>query len=312
VRAAFASTLAELAEREERILLLTGDLGYKALEPFSERFPRRFFNVGVAEQNMVGLATGLAECGFLPFVYSISTFASLRAYEFIRNGPVAHRLKVRIVGVGGGFDYGSAGPTHHGLEDVGVLRLQPGLTVVAPADSEQTRSILRDTWDRPGPFYYRLSKDDRLSVPGLAGRFSLGRAEILREGPDVLLLVAGSLATEALAASDALSEMCIGATLAVVSTLSPAPVDDLRGRLEAFRDIVTIEDHYASGGLGTLVAEILAESGSRSRLVRLGVKEGPDGLSGSQSYFLRRHGLSREGIVAAAKSAVESRKRSPT
>ncbi|MGH9388426.1 MAG: transketolase family protein, partial [Vicinamibacteria bacterium] len=217
MRAAFASTLAEIAERDERVLLLTGVLGYKALEPFSERFPRRFFNVGVAEQNMVGLATGLAECGFLPFVYSIATFASLRAYEFIRNGPVAHGLPVRIVGVGGGFDYGSAGPTHHGLEDVGVLRLQPGLTVVAPADSEQTRSILRATWDRPGPFYYRLSKDHRLSVQDLGGRFSLGRAEVLRQGPDILVLVAGSLASEALAASDALRTLGIDATLAVVS-----------------------------------------------------------------------------------------------
>jgi transketolase len=310
VRAAFASTLAELAEGDERILLLTGDLGYKALEPFSERFPRRFFNVGVAEQNMVGLATGLAECGFLPFVYSIATFASLRAYEFIRNGPVAHRLKVRIVGVGGGFDYGSAGPTHHGLEDVGVLRLQPGLTVVAPADSEQTRSILRDTWDRPGPFYYRLSKDDRLSLPELRGRFSLGRAEVLRRGPDILLLVAGSLASEALAASDALKRVGIDATLAVVSTLNPAPVDDLRGRLEGFDDVVTIEDHYAAGGLGSIVAEVIAESGARCRLLRLGVKEGPDGLSGSLPYLLKRHGLSRESIVAAAEAAVEARKRS--
>jgi transketolase len=311
VRAAFASTLAELAERDPRILLLTGDLGYKALEPFSERFPRRFFNVGVAEQNMVGLATGLAECGFLPFVYSIATFASLRAYEFIRNGPVAHGLPVRIVGVGGGFDYGSAGPTHHGLEDVGVLRLQPGLTVIAPADSEQTRFILRDTWDRPGPIYYRLSKNDRLSVPDLGGRFSLGRAEVLRQGPDILLLVAGSLASEALAATDALRKMGIEATLAVVSTLNPAPVDDLRGRLESFDDVVTIEDHYASGGLGSIVAEILAESAIRCRLVRLGVKDGPDGLSGSLTYLLQRHGLSRESIVEAAKAAVEARKRSP-
>lgn len=310
MRAAFASTLAELAERDERILLLTGDLGYKALEPFSERFPRRFFNVGVAEQNMVGLATGLAECGFLPFVYSIATFASLRAYEFIRNGPVAHGLPVRIVGVGGGFDYGSAGPTHHGLEDVGVLRLQPGLTVVAPADSEQTRSILRATWDRPGPFYYRLSKDDRLSVQDLGGRFSLGRAEVLRQGPDILVLVAGSLASEALAASDALRKLGIDPTLAIVSTLNPAPVDDLRGWLEGFDDVVTVEDHYAAGGLGTIVAEIIAENGIRCRLVRLGVKEGSDGLSGSRPYLLKRHGLSRESIVAAAKSAFEARKRS--
>src|SRR5262245_38381869 len=101
------------------------------LEPFAERFPARFINVGVAEQNMVGLATGLAEAGYLPFVYSIAPFAALRPYEFIRNGPVLHRLPVRIVGVGGGFDYGVAGPSHHGLEDVGVMRVQPGLTLIA-------------------------------------------------------------------------------------------------------------------------------------------------------------------------------------
>ena len=132
MRTAFVNTLAELAALDERILLLTGDLGYMALEPFTDRFPDRFVNVGVAEQNMVGIATGLAEAGFVPFVYSIATFASLRPYEFIRNGPVLHRSRVRIVGVGGGFEYGTAGITHHGLEDVGVMRVQPGLTVIVP------------------------------------------------------------------------------------------------------------------------------------------------------------------------------------
>src|SRR5947208_6407398 len=128
MRAAFAQTVCSLAANDPRVLLLTGDLGYMALEPFAQRFPDRFFNVGVAEQNMVGLATGLAEAGMVPFCYSIVTFASLRPYEFIRNGPVLHQLPVRIVGVGGGFEYGTAGPTHHGLEDIGVMRLQPGLT----------------------------------------------------------------------------------------------------------------------------------------------------------------------------------------
>jgi transketolase len=304
LRAAFASTLAELAERDERILLLTGDLGYKALEPFSERFPRRFFNVGVAEQNLVGLATGLAECGFLPFVYSIATFASLRAYEFIRNGPVAHGLPVRIAGVGGGFDYGSAGPTHHGIEDVGVLRLQTGLTILAPADPAQARTILLDTWDRPGPIYYRLGKDDRTFVSGLDGRFQMGRSEVLRRGEDLLLLVSGSLTLEALAACDELRAAGIHATLALVSTLSPVPAADLRERLEGFAKVVTIEAHHAAGGLGTIVAEVIAENGLACRLIRLGVREGADGTSGSLRYLLDRHGLSKEAIVAAARNAV--------
>src|SRR5919199_236251 len=154
MRLEFVKTLVEMAAEDARILLLTGDLGYLVLEPFRERFPERFFNVGVAEQNMVGLATGLAEAGFLPFTYSIATFASLRPYEFIRNGPILHQLPVRIVGVGGGFEYGHAGPTHHGLEDVGIMRVQPGITLISPADHEQARAAMLSTWDVPGPVYY--------------------------------------------------------------------------------------------------------------------------------------------------------------
>src|SRR5271154_5163695 len=146
MRGTFAKTLTELAGIEPRIFLLTGDLGYMALEPFAERYPDRFLNVGVAEQNMVGIATGLAEAGFIPVVYSIVTFASLRPYEFIRNGPILHQLPVRIAGVGGGCEYGHNGATHYGLEDVGVMRVQPGITVVAPGDAAQTRTALEKTY----------------------------------------------------------------------------------------------------------------------------------------------------------------------
>jgi transketolase len=142
MRQAFVQTLTGLAGHDSRILLLTGDLGYLALEPFADKFPSRFFNVGVAEQNMVGLATGLAEAGFIPFVYSIVPFAVLRPYEFIRNGPIQHQLPVRIVGVGGGLAYGPNGLSHYGLEDVAVMRVQPGLTVIAPADAPQTRTAV--------------------------------------------------------------------------------------------------------------------------------------------------------------------------
>src|SRR5215211_9149428 len=146
MRRAFVQTLVELASQDPRVLLLTGDLGYMVVEPFAEAFPDRFFNAGVAEQNMVGLATGLAEAGFIPFVYSIVTFASLRPYEFIRNGPILHQLPVRIVGIGGGFEYGTAGVSHYGLEDIGVMRIQPGLTIIAPADFQQTRTALLNSY----------------------------------------------------------------------------------------------------------------------------------------------------------------------
>src|SRR5688572_11713663 len=178
-------------------MLLTGDLGYQVVEPFAERFTDRFINVGVAEQNMVGIATGLAEAGFIPFCYSIGTFASLRPYEFIRNGPILHGFQARIVGVGAGFDYGVNGVTHYAIEDVGVMRIQPGMTVIAPADYEQARTSLLATWDRPGPIYYRLGKDEQTSVPDLRGAFELGRAQLIREGHDLIIVVMGSVAIEA-------------------------------------------------------------------------------------------------------------------
>lgn len=304
MRQAFAKTLAALAEKDPRVLLLTGDLGYMALESFSEKFPRRFFNVGVAEQNMVGLATGLAEGGFLPFVYSIVTFAALRPYEFIRNGPILHQLPVRIAGVGGGFEYGHAGHTHHGLEDIGVMRLQPGLTVVAPADHEQARAALNATWNIPGPVFYRLGKDDKSVVPGLGGRFEIGRAQVVREGNDVLLIAMGSIALEAVHAAEELARRGVSSTVAVVASVQPAPVADLAALLSRFHAALTIEAHYIVGGLGSLVSEIIAEEGIRCRLQRCGVRRGSDGTGGSQEFLHRIHGLSRNALVGTALEAL--------
>src|SRR5438477_11396238 len=138
MRNAFVEALCDLAAADPRVMLLTADLGWSVLEPFAKRFPDRFLNVGVAEQNMLGVATGLAREGHVPFAYSIATFASMRCYEQFRNGPVLHRLPVRVVGIGGGFSYGHAGPTHHAVEDLTIARTQPGLTVIAPADAAQT------------------------------------------------------------------------------------------------------------------------------------------------------------------------------
>lgn len=300
MRGAFARAVTELAERDARILLLTGDLGYMALEPFAERFPDRFFNVGVAEQNMVGVATGLAEAGFIPYVYSIVTFASLRPYEFIRNGPVQHGLPVRIVGVGGGVEYGQNGLSHYGLEDIAVMRVQPALTVIAPADHEQTRTAVLDTWNLPGPVYYRLGKDDKTVVPGLEGRFGLGQAQVLGTGGDLVLIAMGNLTADVVAAAAMLGEQGVRCTVLVVASVSPAPVDDLVAALSRFPLALTVEAHYTVGGIGSLVSEIVAEHGLTCRVVRCGVKTMPHGISGSQRYLHELYGLSAPALVATA------------
>ncbi len=298
MRATFANTLTEIARADRRVLLLTADLGYMALEPFSDALPDQFVNVGVAEQNMVGIATGLAEGGFLPFLYSIAPFAALRPYEFLRNGPILHRLPVRIVGVGAGFEYGTAGPSHHGIDDAAALRPHPGLLIVTPAEPGQLRSALLATWDHDGPVYYRIGKDERITVPGLNGRFRTGRAEIVREGRDLALVAMGALAAEACGAADLLAAQGLSATVAIVSTFNPSPVEDLAALARSHSLLVSVEAQYVNGALGSLVAETIAEAGAGTRLVRIGVRRPPQARSGSQTFYHALHGLGRDAIAA--------------
>jgi transketolase len=305
MRREFVDALVDLAARDERIVLLTGDLGFAALEPFMERFPDRFFNAGVAEQNMVGMATGLAEAGFTPYVYSISTFASMRPYEFIRNGPVLHSLPVRVIGIGEGVDYGHNGMTHYALEDLALMRAQPGLAVIAPADSSQVRTALQAVQALPGPAYIRLSKQS-FTVPGLDGRFELGRAEQLSEGDDVVIVAAGGMAASAVSCRDLLAENRLSAGVVVVSCLSPPPIRDLSAALSGVPLALSVEAHYVNGGLGSLVAEVIAEQGLACRLIRAGVHAAPIGISGEREFMHRQLGLSPERLAATVIRACAS------
>ena len=300
MRQAFVQTLTEIAASDERVVLLTGDLGYMALEPFRERFPSRFLNVGVAEQNMVGISTGMAEAGYLPYAYSIATFAALRPFEFIRNGPVQHRLPVRVVGMGMGFEYGCGGPTHHALEDVGTLRTLPALTIVVPADSAQAATALRATAGLPGPVYYSLGKDDRLSVRNLNGRFKLERVEVVREGQDLAIISMGSISVEAVAAADRLATEGLDAMVAIVSGFNPDPSEHLAQLLKDVPIAITVEAQTISGGLGAFTASTIATHGLACRLHPMAIRTSPDGTCGPQAERWRKHGLDRDSIYRRA------------
>ncbi len=304
MRQAFVEALAELATDDPSIVLLTGDLGYTVVEPFVERFPDRFFNMGVAEQNMLAVATGLAASGCTPYAYSIATFASMRGYEFFRNGPVLHELPVRLVGVGGGLDYGHNGATHYALEDVGIMRLQPGLAVVAPADPAQARSAVLATADLPGPMYLRLGKSVD-AVPGLNGRFRLGRVERLGEGRDVAIVTYGGITDEAVAAAELLGKQGVAASVIVTASLAPPPVDDLADLLSEVHMAVTLEAHYAVGGVGSLVSEIVAELGLGCRVLRCGMTSLPAGPTGERQYLLDQHLLSGRHVADTVLAALD-------
>ncbi|MEA2371234.1 MAG: transketolase [Solirubrobacteraceae bacterium] len=306
MRNAFLDELLVLAAGDPSVVLLTGDLGFMVLEPFAERFPDRFYNVGVAEQNMVGVATGLAEAGFRPFVYSIATFASLRPYEFIRNGPLLHGLPVRIVGVGGGFDYAHNGVTHHALEDIAIMRAQPRMTVVAAADPAQARAGLRAGHAVDGPVYFRIGKGG-VPVPGLDGGFGLGRLATVSSGGDVALIATGAIAAETVRAAELLAaHHGVEASVSVCASLAPAPVDELVAVLERVPVAVTHEAAYVNGGLGSLVSEVVAEHGLATRVVRCAVREMPAGATGSQRWLERRYGIDAQSVVGAAISALDA------
>ena len=308
MRRELIETLVSLAAEDERIVLLTGDLGFAALEPFAERFPDRFINAGVAEQNMVGMATGLAEAGLTPYVYSITTFATMRPYEFIRNGAVLHHLPIRVIGIGEGVDYGHNGMTHYALEDVSILRAQPGMTIAVPAASEQVNAILRAVQPLPGPAYLRVSKQS-VSIPALAGNFELGQAIRLTEGEDATIVVMGAITEYALAAAELLADARVSVSVVVVSSIAPPPRADLIAALKGVPVTITMEAHYITGGLGSLVAETIAEEGLSTRLVRCGVKELPIGISGSREFMHEQLGLSPERIAATVLGALAVRSR---
>lgn len=305
MRAEFADELRHLAAEDESIALLTGDLGFAVLEPFAHEHPERFFNVGVAEQNMLGIAAGMAEAGYRPFAYSIATFASMRGYEFLRNGAILHELPVRLVGMGGGMDYGHNGVTHYALEDVAIMRVQPSMTIVAPADADQARAALRQAHDLvDGPVYFRLCKTGS-AVPGLEGRFRLGRLEQLGSGEDVALIALGEMAATAVRSGELLREQGIESTVAVISSLNPSPNGDLAELLSRVSLAMTIESHYINGGIGSLVAEVIAEHGLGARLIRRGVREMPRGVTGTPAYLYERCGLNAEAIAHAASGALD-------
>jgi transketolase len=297
MRNSFVDRLVQLAEKDERIHLITADLGFTVVERFRDRFPDRYLNVGVAEQNMIGVATGLAQLGFVPFCYSIATFTSLRGYEQLRNGPILHGLPVRLVGIGGGYAYGHASYTHFALEDLAVMRLQPGMTTLAPADPSQAQAALSVTYDLPGPIYYRVGKGGNPPVPGLDGRFALDRPEIVRAGKDVLFVATGDIAFEALEAAEKLEGESVSSAVAVMAHLPHAPPKPLIDLVSRYARVVSVEEGYSPSGLGGLIAQAIAGAGIATKLEIAGIGSAFKGRSGSVGYMRSQVGLDSDSLV---------------
>ena len=298
MRTVFSETLLELAREDPRIVLITGDLGFGVLTSFRDELPLQFVNAGVAEQNMIGMAAGMALSGKVVFVYSIANFPVVRPLEQIRNDVCYHDANVRIVAVGGGMAYGSLGPSHHATEDMALMRALPKMMVVAPGDPVETGLAVRALIEYQGPAYLRLGRAGEPVVHQATPIFELGKAITVRQGHDVTLITTGGMLHNTMGAATALSNHGVDCRVLSMHTVKPLDVEAVFAAARDTSAIFTIEEHSIIGGLGGAVAEVLMESEQRPRLFRrIGLNGSFSSIVGDQAYLHAQYGLDVDGIV---------------
>ena len=301
--------LSYLTELNSKIMLITGDLGFGVFDDYARKFPNNFLNVGVAEQNMTGIATGIALEGRVVFTYSIANFPILRCLEQIRNGPCYHQANVNIVSIGGGFSYGPLGFSHHATEDLSIMRSLPDITVFAPGDLWEASQATKAMANTKVPGYLRLDKSyaENTTIPNET--FQVGIARRLREGNDLTLISTGGILGVVLRAADNLAEYGIHCRVLSMHTLKPF---DIKALIEASSEtggIITIEENTIEGGLGSLVAEKCLDLGMIPKsFYRIGLKDGFSSIVGSQNYLRKVYGIDEEAIVSTALALVNIRK----
>ncbi len=300
MRAAFCQALIEMARCDKRVWLLTGDLGFSVLEPFAKEFAGRFINCGVAEQNMTGVAAGLALSGKIVFTYSIANFPVMRCLEQIRNDVCYHNLNVRIVSVGGGLAYGSLGYSHFGLEDIAVMRAMPNMVVMAPGDPVEVRLIMESLSDYNGPVYLRLGKGRELLVHKEPPEFSIGKAIQVREGAGLTMISTGGILDEVVLAAVMLEQQGIKARVLSMPTLQPIDEHAILKAADETAGLFTIEEH-GSGGLFSAVAETLLRNKNNTSLCAINVSydmQSKDSWAvGDQKVLRDRFGLNAQVIM---------------
>lgn len=298
MRTAFINTLHALAEQDKRIMLLSGDLGFSVLENFQKQFTERFLNMGVAEQNMIGTAAGLALSGMKPYVYSIVPFATMRCFEQIRNDICYQNVDVKIVGTGGGLAYGNLGPTHHAREDIAIMRALPNMTIVCPCDPIETELLVKDSLKLNSPLYLRLGRGNEPIVYKEKPNLRIGKGITLRYGNDVAIIATGNIVNNALTAAGLLAEKSINARVISMHTVKPLDKDIVLSAANETNAIFTVEEHSIIGGLGSAVSEVLAENDSGTILFkRIGLKDAFEKIVGSHEYLRKVNNLDSESIT---------------
>ena len=290
----------ELAKKDDRVFFIGSDLGIGTLQQFKAEMPERFFMEGVSEANIIGIATGLALEGKIVYVNTIAVFITRRCFEQVALDLCLHNVNVRLIGNGGGMVYAPLGPTHEAIEDIAIFRALPRMTIIAPADAAEMRRLMPLTVDYPGPIYIRLAKGGDPIVTNDNVLFQIGKAIPMREGYDALIVTTGITLGIALDAANNLSQQGIEATVLHVPTIKPLDTTAILDYGAQVPVIVTIEEHTLIGGLGSAVAEIIAEANFNpaKRFKRIGIPDVfPEGY-GSQASLMKKYSITTEKLIS--------------
>lgn len=299
MRNAFADEVTRLAASDERVVMLSADIGNRLFDRFRQQHPARFYNCGIAEANMISMAAGLASCGLRPVCYTITPFITARCFEQIRVDVAYHEMPVVIVGTGAGLAYASLGATHHSLEDLAILRTLPAMQVLAPADAMELRSCLRAAIGSAAPTYIRIGKKGEPVVFPEPPRFEFGTWREVRTGSRLCLLVTGTMLPAALAAAALVEAQGIAATVFACASVKPLDEQCLEQVFESYSLVATVEEHGLTGGFGAAVAEWTADRRGRARLLRFGTGDRFLHASVEQEGAHRLFGLTPEQIAAS-------------
>jgi len=298
MRAAFADEIEKLASEDRRIVLLSGDIGNRMFDTFKDKFPDSFYNCGVAEANMTGMAAGMALCGLRPVTYTITAFNTARVLEQIRLDVCYQNLPVIIVGVGGGLSYASLNATHHALEDIAFLRVLPNMTVICPGDAWEVRAAIKAAIKINGPVYIRMGKKGEPLVHKSLPNLKIGEGLLVKEGSDICILNSGCLLPTAIQVAEDLQEKGISTQVVSMHTVKPLDETLLKKTFNKFSHVFTLEEHSILGGFGGSVAEWLSDNqGLKANLKRLGTRDEFMTEAGEQDHARKFFGISRESIL---------------
>jgi transketolase len=291
MRTTFINTLTEIARSDDRIFILTPDMGFSVFEDFAREFPGRFLNTGISEQNAMGIAAGLSFGGFKPYLYSIAPFALMRCYEQVRIGAAYMEANIKIVGSGGGVSYGSNGATHHAIEDLAIAKALPNMVVCAPADPVEARCIFKQSAAIAAPMYIRIAKNGEPIFHDPSDEITVGKAFRLLHGKDVEILAVGTITNRVREWLPEFGKQGISAGLSVFPTIKPLDTAYLDDLAAAGSNILVCEEHNVIGGFGESVCSYLSQRDAPNRVRIMGIPDKYSHYVGSRSYILEKMGL---------------------